>query len=126
MRGAHCTARTTGGRKGWRLPSIPELASLIDPSVAPPGPTLPPGHPFLTVQSAFYWSASTVAVNPASAWVVHFLNGNVIYGTVKTQPPPRLVCARGHECGGVLKHSVIGIIWSLGGAGGVCPLLRPG
>jgi hypothetical protein len=32
----HCTALITGGRKGWRLPPTPELASLIDPSVAPP------------------------------------------------------------------------------------------
>lgn len=47
-----CSSRTTGGRKGWRLPSVHELASLVDPSVAPPGPTLPPGHPFLNLPPA--------------------------------------------------------------------------
>ena len=69
-----CTARTTGNRLGWRLPSVHELASLGDPS-ATPGPTLPPGHPFLTVQSAFYWSASTNAEFPTDAWGVSFNNG---------------------------------------------------
>jgi hypothetical protein len=72
-----CTGRTTGNRRGWRLPSIPELTSLVDPSVAPPGPTLPLGHPFPTVQSAFYWSASTVAVGSSGAWGVGFDGGGV-------------------------------------------------
>ena len=49
-----CINKTVGGQKGWRLPSIPELTSLIDPSVALPGPTLPLGHPFQNVQSANY------------------------------------------------------------------------
>ena len=71
-----CANQTLGNRKGWRLPSIPELTSLIDPSVAP-GPTLPPGHPFTNVQSALYWSASTFAGNPTIAWGVNFLNGFV-------------------------------------------------
>jgi len=31
-----CINKNVGGQKGWRLPSIPDLASLIDPSVAPP------------------------------------------------------------------------------------------
>lgn len=54
----HCLNRTTGGRKGWRLPSVHELASLVDPSIAPPGPTLREGHPFINVQSARYWGAA--------------------------------------------------------------------
>jgi hypothetical protein len=73
----NCINKNVGGQKGWRLPSIPELASLIDPSVAPPGPTLPPGHPFLNVQSADYWSATTLAADPAGAWGVRFNTGNV-------------------------------------------------
>jgi hypothetical protein len=80
-----CVARTTGGRKGWRLPSVHELASLVDPSVT--GPALPVGHPFLNVQSSLgsgYWSATTevfhTAVNPNntnSAWVVGFNTGSI-------------------------------------------------
>ena len=76
-RGGQCTARETGGRKGWRLPSVHELASLVDPSVPPPGPTLPPDHPFTNVQSADYWSATTFASFPDGAWLVFFSNGNV-------------------------------------------------
>jgi hypothetical protein len=54
-----CTSRTTGNRKGWRLPSVHELQSLLDPSVASPGPTLPAGHPFTNVLvDAPYWSAT--------------------------------------------------------------------
>ena len=84
-----CTNRTTGNRKGWRLPSFPELASLVDPNVTP-GPTLPPGHPFTTgatgVQSAAYWSATTLALDPPTivaptlAWYVDFNIGFVNFG----------------------------------------------
>lgn len=74
----HCTSETTGGRKGWRLPSVHELASLVDPSVALPGPPLPPGHPFLNVRSDGYWSATSILGNPSGAWTVHFGNGDVV------------------------------------------------
>lgn len=67
-----CINKNVGGQKGWRLPSIPDLASLIDPSVAPPGPTLPSGHPFQNVQSAGYWSATTRAEDSSDAWFVYF------------------------------------------------------
>jgi hypothetical protein len=50
-----CNNLTLGNRKGWRLPSIQELASLIDPSVPDPGLKLPVGHPF-TVARDFFWS----------------------------------------------------------------------
>ena len=73
-----CANKAVGGRKGWRLPSLPELASLVDPSVASPGPTLSSGHPFLNVQSTNYWSASVHAENPALIWGVGFGNGAVL------------------------------------------------
>lgn len=71
-----CINKNVGGQKGWRLPSIPELASLIDPSVAP-GPTLPAGHHFTNVQPDNYWSATTLADDPTLAWRVNFNVGNV-------------------------------------------------
>jgi Protein of unknown function (DUF1566) len=74
---ANCINKAVGGQKGWRLPSIAELASLIDPSITFPGPTLPPRNPFGTVQSTFYWSASTDASDPNHAWVVAFAEGSV-------------------------------------------------
>jgi hypothetical protein len=67
-----CINKNVGGQKGWRLPSIPDLASLIDPSVVPPGPTLSTGHPFKNVQSAGYWSATTSAEDSSDAWFVYF------------------------------------------------------
>jgi hypothetical protein len=72
-----CANRTTGGRKGWRLPSFAELASLADPSVS--NPALPAGHPFQTAQSSIYWSA-TIDADPLApltrVWVVFFASGS--------------------------------------------------
>jgi hypothetical protein len=75
-----CVEKNVGGQKGWRLPSLSELQSLVDPSIAPPGPTLPPGHPFLAVQSAVYWSETRVGEDPKGAWAVHFgLGGGAVF-----------------------------------------------
>src|SRR5437867_880208 len=40
----HCYQKSVGGRKGWRLPSVEELASLVNASNS--SPALPTGHPF--------------------------------------------------------------------------------
>jgi hypothetical protein len=76
---AACADKDVGGRKGWRLPSIFELASLMDLSMRT-GPTLPLGHPFTNVQLDVYWSATTVAGTPNSAWLVFFDTGKVLHG----------------------------------------------
>jgi len=88
-----CANKAVGGRKGWRLPSITELASLVDPSVASPGPALPQGHPFMGVQSANYWSASANTDNPTLMWGVGFNNGAVL--GVSKAFDQRLWCVRG-------------------------------
>lgn len=87
-----CTGRATGNRKGWRQPSMPELASLVDPTVNP-GPTLPSGHPFTNVQSAEYWSATTNAEFPTTAWLVNF-DAGLVNGLVKSLTA-RTWCVRG-------------------------------
>jgi hypothetical protein len=75
----HCNVLNVGNRKGWRLPTIQELASLVDGDPAnTSSPRLPPGHPFTNVQSSFYWSATTSAPNTSNAWAVFFVNGNVL------------------------------------------------
>ena len=94
-----CANKNVRGRKGWRLPSINELASLIDPS-APAGPTLPAGHPFTNVQSSVYWSATTFFPTPLRtgwAWVVNLSDGSV-GGALETQAY-YVWCVRG---GGVM------------------------
>jgi hypothetical protein len=70
-----CLNKTVGGRKGWRLPSVHELASLIDATQTPP--TLPVGNPFILDLSSSYWSATLSADNPAAAWHVQPSNGLV-------------------------------------------------
>lgn len=54
----YCLHLITAGRRGWRLPSVHELASLTDPSASPGTLALPPGHPFQGVPLGSYWTAT--------------------------------------------------------------------
>jgi hypothetical protein len=74
---SYCYDLNLGGRKGWRLPSVEELSSLVDPARS--NPALPAGHPFTNVHSTTYWSSTTGASYPGNAWYVHFGTGKVYY-----------------------------------------------
>ena len=74
---AYAYAKNVGDRKGWRLPTVEELASLVDPTQS--NPALPSGHPFTNVQSNVYWSSTTSVVDTSNAWVVLFSSGYVGY-----------------------------------------------
>ena len=92
-----CTARTTGNRMGWRLPSVHELASLAFPAQS--NPALPPGNPFLTAQAAGYWTTTTHAQFPAGiVWGVFFETGG-LSGFNKTLTL-RVWCVRGGQNNG--------------------------
>jgi hypothetical protein len=68
-----CNIKAVGNRKGWRLPTVHELASLIDPTNPLGDPDLPVGHPFTNVQPSIYWSATSDAGFPDDkAWEVNF------------------------------------------------------
>ena len=70
-----CRNVALGNRKGWRLPSVVEFSSLVDPST--PMPSLPEGHPFVKVQSTTYWTSTLYETISAYAWSVNLSNGNV-------------------------------------------------
>jgi Protein of unknown function (DUF1566) len=71
---SRCNRLIVGNRQGWRLPTIQELASLVDPSRS--NPALPRNHPFINVQlQSFYWSATTNASSTNRAWAVDFESG---------------------------------------------------
>jgi len=73
-----CYSRIVGDRLGWRLPTIEELASLIDPTQSSP-PLLPRGHPFKNVQSGgqLYWSSTSLFSTPPKAFAMKPSNGTV-------------------------------------------------
>lgn len=68
-----CIEKNVGGTRGWRLPSVVELASLIDPSL--PAPFVP--AVFTGVRLAPYWSATANAVGTSTALSVSFDDGLV-------------------------------------------------
>jgi len=73
---AFCSVLNTGGRFGWRLPTLPELVSLSDVD------TLPAGHPFSNIQTRFrYWSSTTFPGDPNAAWDVAFSPTNLNIGS---------------------------------------------
>jgi len=69
-----CADLNLGGRKGWHVPTLEQLNSLVDRS-AISSPMLPAGHPFINVQSADYWSATIRANDTTKVRSVYFGNG---------------------------------------------------
>ena len=91
---AECINRGVGGKMGWRLPSIPELASLVVPGDPAGGPDLPAGHPFSNIQSAAYWSGTRDVTSwPTRSWAADFSNGSVFVDNV--QDFHHVWCVRG-------------------------------
>jgi hypothetical protein len=92
---SHCYQLEVGGRKGWRVPSIEELASLVDTSQgSPTTPALPAGHPF-NVPPTVHWSSTTNASDASRAWAVGFASGNV-FNPLKTASR-EVWCVRGGQ-----------------------------
>lgn len=60
---------------GWRLANVKELTSLIDHGEQ--SPALPVGHPFIDVQSSWYWSSSSYVPDPTGAWFALLSDGFV-------------------------------------------------
>jgi Protein of unknown function (DUF1566) len=93
----HCYQLEVGNRKGWRLPTIEELATLIDTAHLLVPPALPSNHPFdIPEGSGFYWSATTCIATGCTnhAWRVGIHDGAVGVET-KADADFRAWCVRG-------------------------------
>ena len=71
---AYCLGLNLNGL-GWRLPTVKELSSLADLSIAFPAAAIDPA--FTGTPSDYFWSASPVAGPPDQAWMVNFGGGSV-------------------------------------------------
>jgi phage baseplate assembly protein gpV len=85
-----CLASNTGGRKDWRVPTVQELNSLIEPSSMEI--KLPDGHPFTNVEPAIYWSATKAPKNATYAMFVNFSSGGT--ATLEQQMSTFVWCVR--------------------------------
>jgi len=107
---ADCVKKNVGGTVGWRLPSVIELKSIQDPSLAAP---FVPASAFTIggnpgVQLAGYWSSSTSLSTPTFAWLVGFVDDGDVLHSLKTVTSFYAWCVRGGgECGCVLKSGSI-------------------
>ncbi|MCX5885086.1 MAG: DUF1566 domain-containing protein [Proteobacteria bacterium] len=79
VKGMNAGSYSNFGYTDWRLPNRKELHSLTDFSLY--SPSLPSGHPFTNVQASYYWSSTTYAGYPHSAWIVGMWGGFVYGGS---------------------------------------------
>ena len=89
-----CAKKTVGGKKGWRLPAVKELATLADHNIYPP-PALPTGHPFSNIEFFGYWTATEHEDYTMVAWDVNFDYG--IVGSDFKQNTNFVWCVRDNE-----------------------------
>jgi Protein of unknown function (DUF1566) len=86
-----CLSNNTSGKNDWRVPTVQELKSLIDPSST--DVTLPKDHPFNNVEPAIYWSATKPQGNATYALFVNFSSGRS--GTLEHYMSSFVWCVRG-------------------------------
>jgi Protein of unknown function (DUF1566) len=90
-----CEITVIGNRQGWRLPTVVEMRTLMDPSRQ--NPALPDGHPFLNVGlgtpvAPFYWTSTPLDAGAKEG--VEFADANATV-TIVANDTARHWCVRG-------------------------------
>jgi hypothetical protein len=96
---ALCYGRKTGGRYGWRLPSIQEFMSLIDPSIPGGSVRLPPGHPFVGIEVGDDFHTATLDPIEELSWSV-LISSPAPQRLLNFTVQARVWCVRGPEAVG--------------------------
>lgn len=86
-----CSSSQAGGSTDWRVPTVQELATLVEPSSIEV--KLPTDHPFANVEPGIYWSATERRENKAFASFVNFSSGRS--ATLEKYMPTFVWCVRG-------------------------------
>jgi hypothetical protein len=89
---SRCAAKTVGGRKGWRTPSIDEIKTLVD--LDQQDPALPAGHPFRNIKSSIYWTSTAHPTDDIVAWQLSLFSGQAV--TDQKSGMRRLWCVLGN------------------------------
>ena len=113
---AYCTANRTDGFADWRLPTVIELVSLLDFTVAAPGPTIDavafPGTPGEPYPRETFWTSTHFAGAGGSVatWLVRFGSGLTYYDISGGSAPFRVRCVRsaGTSCSPPPRFTVQG------------------
>jgi hypothetical protein len=84
-----CLFDTAGSRRGWRLPTYPEIASIFGTNGVKP-------QAFNGVPNGLYWTATEYAVSDAYAVVIDVPSGAAAIGPVHLKSDKlRIWCVRG-------------------------------
>jgi len=74
---AWCDDLALAGYDDWRLPTLKELASIVEIGGASPAADT---TYFPDMLLAYYWSSTTNDYYPDDAWLINFSNGENAYG----------------------------------------------
>lgn len=84
---SYCASLDLAGKTGFRLPTLPELLTLIDERAASP---MIDGATFPNTPMESFWTSSLFGNVPGMAWYLSFDNGSALYGL--PSQPARVRC----------------------------------